>query len=107
MSRDFPAKTVDEVKVYTFDFAPEVAPTAVLSTPAVTQSTLAGVNPMTLVAPSIAGLKVLVLGSAGDEAGKYKLRASVNDDLGQTHVIWANAAVKESAGQAATQEATA
>lgn len=99
---DFPTKTPDEVKVYTFNFEPETADDAVLDTPVVDQTTITGTNPMTLADVSVVGRKVLVLGADGDEAGKYKLRAKVNDDSGQTHVIWANASIKEAAGKAAT-----
>lgn len=103
---DFPGKTVDEIKVYTFDFAPEIATGTVLTLPVVTKSTVRGADTptadgFTLASPSIVGTKLLILGSAGVEGARYKMRAQVTGANGEKHVIWAFAEIKEAAGKSA------
>ncbi len=102
--KDFPAKTVDEVKVYTFDFSGEIASGATISAPVVEKFTHSGNDPdadgLTLQTPYVDGPYCLVMGADGIQGCTYKLRAKVEDDNGQVHVIWALASVKESAGRA-------
>ena len=104
MSGAFPGKTVDEVKMYTFDFRDELPSGASIIYGTVEKSVHSGNDPAAAgFALQIATWDtpyVMAMGYDGIEGATYKLRARAEDDRGQTHVIWAYAAIKESAAKA-------
>lgn len=96
----FPDKAPGEAKLCTFDFTNEAAATSVLSSPSVAKSLVSGSDTgaatLTVGSPAVEpGTKyVKVLISAGTDANKYKLVATVAADNGETHQIAATMQVK-------------
>lgn len=84
-----PAKTPTEDKVVTFDFSGEAAAGSTLSLPTVTKSLLSGTDTgaasLTVGTPTVSGLTVLVLVSAGLEGSLYELYCEVTASNGEVH----------------------
>src|SRR5690349_17180092 len=96
----FANKTVDEVRLLTFDFASKAVAGVTLSTPTVVvASVLSGsgvIGDLTIGTPAVVDLTVTALATAGTDGTRYRLKAEAHASNGEILEIERDLTVSDS-----------